>query len=180
MSLDGSEAIRPQASFLPRRGKREGGEPNSWLPQGNGDVILTARFPLAFPCRGVLGLRLLSGQVLRHQMRDLHPAQPLVHLLPVPALNPTPSLASKNARICSRLNFSPACMLTINSQHAGSPLQAHLLRETNLPPGSSCTRQDHRLTVVSAPCYRKSLGDMCVSDPATGVTRVLPCPRLSF
>jgi hypothetical protein len=39
----------------------------------------------------------------------------------------SPSLASKNARICSRLNFSPVRMLTINSQHAGSLLQAHLL-----------------------------------------------------
>jgi hypothetical protein len=30
-------------------------------------------------------------------------------------------------RICSRLKFSPACMLTINSQHAGPFFEAHLV-----------------------------------------------------
>jgi len=57
---------------------------------------------------------------------------PTVNLRPITPLNPTSLLASKNARICSRLNPSAACMLTINPQHAGSrPLQLILYEKTN-------------------------------------------------
>ena len=53
---------------------------------------------------------------------------PITDLRPVAPLNPISSLASRNARICPRLNPSAACMLTINSQHARPGLlHAHLV-----------------------------------------------------
>ena len=72
--------------------------------------------------------RSLQVVILLLAQRLLHPA---VDLLPIPPLNPNSSLASINARICSRLNRSPACTLMVNPQHAGSPLQAHLVWETS-------------------------------------------------
>jgi hypothetical protein len=42
-------------------------------------------------------------------------------------LNPSSLLDSKNARISSRLIRPVLCTLMINSQHAVSPFQAHLL-----------------------------------------------------
>ena len=50
------------------------------------------------------------------------------------ASNCTSSVASRKARICSRLNRSPFLMLTFNPQHAEPPppiLQAHLALESN-------------------------------------------------
>ena len=63
--------------------------------------------------------------IVLHTQRLIYPT---VNLRPITPLNSTSLLASKNARICSRLNPSATCMLTINPQHAGSrPLQAHLV-----------------------------------------------------
>ena len=67
--------------------------------------------------------RLQFAPVLLAQ-RPLHPG---VNLFPILASNCTSSLASRNARICSRLTLCPVCTLTINSQHADSLLQAHLV-----------------------------------------------------
>jgi hypothetical protein len=77
------------------------------------------RFIGQMRCRGVNRLERL---VARHRLEP----KP-INLLAIPALKSQLIAGLKNARICPRLKRSPACMLTINTQHAESLLQAHLV-----------------------------------------------------